>query len=473
MAKQSKHDMMTKTPIPKLVIVLAIPAIITMLITSVYNMADTFFVGLVGDGKIGASAVSIVFSYMAIMQAIGFFFGHGSGNYISKRLGANDNENASKMASTAFFLAFGIGALLLVLGLIFLEPFALLLQANSENLADVKSYLFYILLGSPFIISSFVLNNQLRYQGSAYYGMIGIGIGGLLNIALDPLLIFVCDMGVAGAGLATSLSQFISFVILLIMGTRGENIRIRFRNFAPSKEFLIEITKGGTPSLFRQGLSSVSVICLNGVANAVAGTALVAGMGVAQKIMHFIFSVLLGIGQGFQPICGYNYGAKRYDRVKEAFWFCVKYCTLIVIAVSVLGFFFAEEVAMLINSNPEVCAFAGMALKYQFCTFVTMPFIVMTNMTLQNLSKVIGASVLALIRQGAAYIPLLYILQFMGKTGIYLTQPIADIIALLVALPLMIKTLKELSALEAEQKKIELTDDKKTEETVIGIESEI
>lgn len=449
--KESKHDIMIKTPIPKLVITLAIPAIISMLITSIYNMADTFFVGRIGDGKIAASAVSVVFSYMAIMQAIGFFFGHGSGNYISKKLGAGEPVAASRMASTAFFLSFLIGTLLLVLGLIFLEPFAYLLQANTENILDVKSYLFYILLGSPFIISSFVLNNQLRFQGSAYYGMIGIGIGGVLNIALDPLFIFVFNMGVGGAGLATSLSQFVSFIILLIMGTKGGNIRIRISDFAPCKEFFIEIVKGGTPSLFRQGLSSISVICLNGVANAISGTALVAGMGVAQKIMHFIFSILLGIGQGFQPICGYNYGAKRYDRVKKAYWFCVKTCTVIVAFVSVLGFIFAENVAWLINSNSEVCVYAGMSLRYQFCTFITMPFIVMTNMTLQNLSKVIGASVLALIRQGAAYIPILYTLQFLGEIGIYLTQPIADIIALAVAVPLMIKTLKELTALQKEE----------------------
>ncbi|MBE5731556.1 MAG: MATE family efflux transporter [Clostridiales bacterium] len=438
---------MIKTPIPKLVITLAIPAIITMLITSLYNMADTLFVGRIGDGKIGASAVSVVFSYMAIMQAIGFFFGHGSGNYISKKLGANDTEKAGKMASTAFFLAFSIGVLLLVFGMIFLEPFAYLLQANSENIEDVKSYLFYILMGSPFIITSFVLNNQLRFQGSAYYGMIGIGIGGLLNIALDPLFIFAFNMGVAGAGLATSLSQFISFIILLIMGTRGGNIRIRLSNFAPCREFFIEIVKGGTPSLFRQGLSSVSVICLNGVANAIAGSALVAGMGVAQKIMHFIFSVLLGIGQGFQPICGYNYGAKRYDRVKKAYWFCVKYCTLIVIVASIIGFIFAENIAFLLNSNAEVCNFAGMSLRFQFCSFVLMPFIVMTNMALQNLSRVIGASVLALMRQGAAYIPLLYILQFLGVTGVCLVQPIADVVALIVAIPFMINMMKHLNSM--------------------------
>lgn len=450
MNKQNKHEFMTQTPIGKLLFTLAVPATITMLITSIYNMADTFFVGKIGDGVIGTSAVSIVFSYMAIMQAIGFFFGHGSGNYISKKLGANDKESANKMAATGFFSAFAVGVVLMVFGLIFLEPFAYLLQANEENLGEVKSYLFYILLGSPFIMSSFVLNNQLRFQGSAYYGMIGIGLGGILNIALDPLLIFVFNMGVGGAGLATSISQIVSFTILLIMGTRGGNIRIRIKNFAPSKHLYLEILKGGTPSLFRQSLSSVSVICLNGVADAVAGTALVAGMGVAQKIMHFIFSMLLGIGQGFQPVCGYNYGAKRYDRVKKAYWTCVKFCSILTLIVAVLGFIFAKEFASLINS--EVADIAGVALRYQFVTLIVMPFIVMTNMTLQNLGKVFSASVMALIRQGAAYIPLLYLLQFLGITGVYLTQPIADLVALSLAIPLMIKTLKELTFLENKER---------------------
>lgn len=450
MNKQSKHEFMTQTPIGKLLFTLAVPATITMLITSIYNMADTFFVGKIGDGVIGTSAVSIVFSYMAIMQAIGFFFGHGSGNYISKKLGANDKASANKMAATGFFSAFAVGVVLMVFGLIFLEPFAYLLQANEENIGEVKSYLFYILLGSPFIMSSFVLNNQLRFQGSAYYGMFGIGLGGLLNIALDPLLIFVFNMGVGGAGLATSISQIVSFTILLIMGSRGGNIRIRIKNFTPTKHLYLEILKGGTPSLFRQSLSSVSVICLNGVADAVAGTALVAGMGVAQKIMHFIFSILLGIGQGFQPVCGYNYGAKRYDRVKKAYWTCVKTCTLLTLVVAIFGFIFAKEFASLINS--EVSDIAGIALRYQFVTLIVMPFIIMTNMTLQNLGKVFSASVMALIRQGAAYIPLLYLLQFLGITGVYLTQPIADLVALAIAIPLMVKTLKELTILEKKEK---------------------
>ncbi len=445
--KMSKHEFMTQTPVGKLVVILGIPAIATMLITSVYNMADTFFVGLIGDGTIGTSAVSIVFSYMSILQAIGFFFGHGSGNLISRLLGRQKNEEASVMASVGFFLAFGIGALLLIFGMIFLEPFAKLLQANPDNMEEVKSYLFYILLGSPFIVSSFVLNNQLRFQGSAYYGMVGIGIGAVLNIALDPLFIFTLDMGVGGAGLATSISQIVSFCVLLFMGTRGENIRLRLKNFKPTGAHLVEIVKGGTPSLLRQGLAAVAVMCLNGVAFAISeDNTLVAAMGVSSRIMHFIFSTLLGFGQGFQPLCGYNYGAKRYDRVKAAFWFCIKWCTVVVVVASVLGFIFAPQLASLLNQNEAVYTAAGTALRHQFVVFPLLPFTVLTNMILQNLSRVYGASVLALMRQGAAYIPLLYVMQPFGEFGLFLVQPIADVVAFAVAVPLAVRLLKELTS---------------------------
>lgn len=447
-----KHTLMIQTKIPKLVVVLAIPAMLTMLITSIYNMADTYFVGLIGDGSIGTSAVTVVFSYMSIMQALGFFFGHGSGNYISKKLGGQDYKNANEMASVGFYSAFILGAVFLCLGLLLLEPFALLLQANPENLEDVKSYLIYILLGSPFIMSSFVLNNQLRYQGSAYYGMIGIGIGAIINIGLDPLLIFVLDMGVGGAGLATSISQAISFVVLYAMCKKGGNIKISLSNFKPCWEKYKQIILCGTPSLIRQGFASVATMSLNDVAYEIGGNYLVSGMGVASRIMHFVFSVLLGLGQGFQPICGYNYGAKRYDRVFQAYKFTIISSTVLVSVFSIICFIFAPELASLINNNPEIYSIAGTALRFQFVMLITMPFVVATNMLLQNLGRVFGASALSTIRQGVVYIPILYLFKLLalGKLGVFLAQPVADFIALIVSIPLAILEIKDLIAKQKE-----------------------
>ena len=452
MNEQQKHAYMTQTPIPKLVVVLGIPAMISMLVTSLYNMADTYFVSQIGDKVTAASAVSVVFSFMAIVQAIGFFFGHGSGNYISRALGNKDLDGANKMASVGFFSALIIGTLLLVFGMIFLEPFAWLLQANSENINEVKDYLFYILMGTPFMIPSFVLNNQLRYQGSAYYGMIGIIVGALVNIGLDFVLIFVCNMGVGGAGLATSISQFISFIILLLMGNRGGNIRIRLKDFKFTFERFKHIFIGGTPSLIRQGLSSVSVMCLNSVAFIVGGNLLVTSMGVTQKIMHFIFSVLLGLGQGFQPICGYNYGAKRYDRVLQSFYFALFASMGLVAVFSVICFIIAPNVVSLINSEPNVIVMAGTALRYQLVAFILSPFVVMSNMAHQNLGKLFGASLLAMLRQGLAYIPILYLMQAIGTTGIYLVQPLADLVSFIVSIPFTVILIKEL---KFKQKQIE------------------
>lgn len=451
----NKQIYMTQTKIPKLILVLAIPAMISMLITSIYNMADTYFVGLIGDKVSGTSAVSIVFSYMSIMQALGFFFGHGSGNYISKKLGKGDSKNADEMASVGFFSSFILGSVFLVLGIIFLEPFAVLLQANPENMQDVKSYLFYILLGSPFIMSSFVLNNQLRFQGSAYYGMIGIGIGAIINILLDPLLIFGCNMGVGGAGLATSISQFVSFTVLFVMCKKGGNIKVSFANFKPTWEKYKQIIIGGTPSLIRQGFASVSVMVLSDVAYEVGGNALVAGMGVGARIMHFIFSVLLGIGQGFQPVCGYNYGAKRYDRVLEGYRFTILSSSVLVVIFSVICFIFAPQFAMLLNSDPEVYTIAGTSLRYQFVMFITMPFVVATNMMLQTIGRVVGASLLSTIRQGVIYIPALYLFKLLafGQVGVFLAQPVADFVAFVLAIPFAIMEIKSLLSKNKAQKR--------------------
>lgn len=317
---------LTTTPVPRLITSLAVPTIISMLVTSFYNMADTYFVGKINTQS--TAAVGIVFSVMSIIQAVGFFFGHGSGNYISRKLGAQETESAEKMASTGFFFALFIGAALAVLGLLFLTPLSLALGSTPTILPYTERYLGIILLGTPFMTASLVLNNQIRFQGNAAYAMVGIVSGAVINVVLDPILIFVCDMGISGAALATVVSQICSFILLLYMGRRGGNIRIRYRNFTPTLAFIKEIIGGGTPSLTRQGLASVATILLNVAAGAY-GDAAIAGMSIVTRISMFINAFLIGFGQGFQPVCGFNYGAGLYARVRQGFWFCVK-----------VGFFF-------------------------------------------------------------------------------------------------------------------------------------
>ncbi len=333
-----KRQYMLETPVKKLVCTLAGPTILSMLITSFYNMVDTFFVGKINTQA--TAAVGIVFSLMAIVQAIGFFFGHGSGNYISRKLGAKEIEEAEKMSAVGFFSALAAGTILMLLCLIFVKPLAYALGSTETILPYTVTYLWIILLGAPAMTTSLVLNNQMRFQGSAFYAMIGIVSGAVLNMILDPLLILQCEMGIAGAALATTISQYFSFILLLLMVKKGGNIQIRLTNFKPSLHFYKEMIRGGMPSLCRQGLASLAAICLNHTAG-IYGDAAIAGMSIVSRITMFANSALIGFGQGFQPVCGFNYGAGNYKRVLEAFWFCVRYAFIFLIIVSVTGYGFA------------------------------------------------------------------------------------------------------------------------------------
>ena len=441
-AQEQKYKLMTETPIKPLVCKLAVPTIISMLVTSFYNMADTFFVGRIGTSA--SAAVGIVFSLMAIIQATGFFFGHGSGNYISRALGRQDNESAAQMAATGFFSALIAGLVIMVLGLIFLDPLAIALGSTETILPYAKDYMRIILIGAPFMTSSLVLNNQLRFQGNAVYGMVGITSGAVLNIALDPLLIFVFDMGIAGAALATVISQFVGLCLLWIGSRRGSSIAIRLRNFRPSLMLYQQMTKGGAPSLLRQGLNSVATICLNFSAG-IYGDAAIAGMSIVTRIMQFANSCLIGFGQGFQPVCGFNYGAKKYGRVKEAFWFCGKLSTIVLLVLAIVGFTFSPQIVSIFRDDPEVIAVGKIAMKMQCITFPLAAWIVMCNMMTQTIGKAVRASFLAMARQGLFFIPAVLILpRLFGLFGLEISQAVADVITFALAIPLQRKTLKEM-----------------------------
>lgn len=453
MNQQEKVAYMLKEPVPHLVCQMALPTIISMLVTSFYNMVDTFFVGKINTQATGA--VGVVFSVMAMIQACGFFFGHGSGNFISRRLGAGEFEEANKMAATGFFSAFFAGILLGILGLIFLTPFAKALGSTPTILPYTKDYMRIILIGCPFMMSSFVLNNQLRFQGSASYAMVGIVAGAALNIILDPILIFVCKMGVAGAALATVISQIVSFILLFLMSRKGGNIQIRFKNFTPSAYFYKEIFKGGIPSLCRQGLASVAQICLNRAAGAYGGDfsdAAIAAMSIVSRITMFVNSALIGFGQGFQPVCGMNYGAKKYGRVREAFRFCVKYAAIVLVIMCVVGILFAKPLVTFFRKEDlDVIRIGALALRLQLLVFPLNAWIVMCNMMLQSIGKAAKASVVAAARQGIFFIPLIWILPyFFGLLGVQMCQTWSDICSMLISVPLGVGVLKEMKQMESE-----------------------
>ena len=440
--QEQKYKTMTEAPVKGLIVKLAIPTMISMLVTSFYNMADTFFVGKLGPSATGA--VGVVFSVMAIIQAVGFFFGHGSGNYISRALGAHDVSGAESMAATGFFSALIGGTVIMIGGLLFLEPLALALGSSETILPYAVDYLRWILIGAPYMTASLVLNNQLRFQGNAIYAMIGLVSGAVINIALDPLLIFTFDLGVSGAAIATIVSQLVSFVILLIGIFRSNAIDIRIRNFKPTVERYKIIINGGSPSLFRQGLNSVATICLNVAARAY-GDYAIAGMSIVTRIMQFANSCLIGFGQGFQPVCGFNYGAKKFDRVREGFWFCVKLSTAVLLVLAAACFAFAPAIVSLFQDDPGVIEVGRIALRLQCITFPLAGWIVMSNMMSQTIGKAIPASFLAMARQGLFFIPAVLILpHFLGILGVELSQAVADAITIAVAIPLQLKIMREM-----------------------------
>ncbi len=440
---QDKFTYMTTAPIPKLVTSLAVPTIISMLITAFYNIADTYFVGKINTQA--TAAVGIAFSVMAIIQALGFFFGHGSGNYISRKLGAKDTRSAEKMASTGFFCSLIVGVFVMLLGLLFITPLSKALGSTPTILPYTEKYLGIVLLGAPFMAASLVLNNQMRFQGNAVYAMIGITVGAVINIGLDPLLMFTFGLGISGAAIATVTSQICSFLVLWMMEHRGNNIRISWANFTPTPDMLKEIVQGGTPSLFRQGLSSLATICLNHSAG-MYGDAAIAGMSIVTRICAFINSFVIGFGQGFQPVCGFNYGAGIYERVKSGFWFCVRVGSLFLLVCSAIGFIFAPEIIETFRKgDPAVTAIGTNALRWQLVSLPLCAWIVLCNMMLQTIRKPVPATILAASRQGMFFIPLVWILPlFLGLTGVEITPAIADVCSALLAIPLTRKVLLEM-----------------------------
>ena len=431
---RDNYTFLTEAPVHKVVFTMAIPTIISMLSTSMYNLADTYFVGSINTQSV--AAVGISFAMMAVIQAVGFFYGHGAGNYISRKLGAKEEENARKMAATGFVLSFLTGLVIAILGQLFLTPLCLTLGSTPTILPYTERYLGIILLGAPFMTTSLTLNNMMRFQGNTMYAMKGIMSGVLLNLILAPLLILYFELGITGAAIATLISQCFGCCILFWMTHKGQNIRIHLRNFTPSKTFAKEIIFGGTPSLSRQGLGSIATLVLNVAAGAY-GDAAIAGMSIVTRISFFTYAVVIGLGQGFQPLCGFCYGAKLYNRVKEAYYYCIKCGTIFLAICAVIGFIFSEPIIELFRDDAKVIEVGAMALKWQVISFPLVATIVLTNMLMQTIRKPIRANIVASARSGLFFIPLIFILpHFFGLLGVEMCQAWADFCSFAVAIPI-------------------------------------
>ena len=440
--QDAKFIRMTTRPVGRLVTAMAVPSIVSMLVTGIYNLADTFFIGQINTQSV--AALGIVFSYMVLVQSVAIFFGQGSGNYISRALGRREVDDAEVMAATGLFSSVLTGLILAALSFAFMRPILTLLGSTPTILPYATDYFSFILLGAPFIMGTFTLNNQMRHQGNAMLSMIGIVSGAVLNIALDPVFIFVLGLGIRGAGMATAISQVIGFCIMLGMTGRHGTLPLRFSCFKPTLRRYRDIAAGGLPSLARQGLMSVSAICLNQLASAY-GDGAIAAFSVVSRITMLACAAMIGYGQGFQPVCGFNYGAGNYDRVRKAFWHSCAVSTIYCTVLAVLGWLYADPLVALFRDDAEVIRIGGEVLRYQCYSFPLVGFITLANMYLQNIRKTIPAIIMASARQGIFFLPALFIGHAVwGFTGIEISQALADAGSFLFAVPMVLVALRDM-----------------------------
>ncbi len=456
-----QYKRMTETPVWKLVITLGIPTTISMLITNIYNMADTYFVSTLG--KAAGGAPGIVFSIMAILQAFGFMFGHGAGSHVSRLLGAKNEEKAGKFTTTSLLLSTLCGIVIMICGLAFLEPLMWFLGSNAEILPHAMDYARFIFIAGPAMTASCVFNNVLRYEGKATFAMVGLTSGGLLNILFDYIFVMKMGLGTFGAGLATAISQYISLVILAVPFFMGKTqSKIRFQKGFISFRIVWDIVTTGFPSLIRQGLGSISTAMLN-VQARLYGTAAIAAMGYVSKTVQFIFCVGLGIGQGFQPVSAFNYGAKKYSRVKKGSYVTILFGLVLIGVLATVCYGLAPYIIEFFNSEKdlEITRIGTEALRFNCLVLWVLPFTVVGNMMFQSIGRRLPAILLSALQNGVAFIPMIYLLPHLtekyfgnGLLGLEMAQPVAYVITAAVTLPITVVFLSKLPKDGEDAKKI-------------------
>ena len=434
---ENRKQMMLTEPMSRVIPRMAVPTIVAFLINSIYSLTDTYFVSFLGTNA--TAAVSVNTSLDALIMMAGSLMAIGANSYIARLLGAKDEEKASTVLSTAFYIALVLGLILLVLGMGFMKPMVRLLGATETCEKYAIEYATYVLMAAPFMAGSFVMNQCLRAEGSAVLSMIGMGAGGILNCVLDPIFIFGLDMGVAGASIATAISKVVSFAILIYPYlTKRSLLRISARRCRFNRDIVGQIVSVGSSSMFRSGLSVVSGIILNNIAGGISDAAL-AGIGVANKIMMFPFSIILGFGSGFQPVAGFNWGAKRYDRVMASFRYSAKVAIIGAAVMAALLAVFAEPVIRLFSeTDPEMQRIGALCIRLQSFALPIHGWVAVVNMFCAGLGYAKGAVILATARQGSCFIPVVFIMAALwGSFGVAAVQAVADVLTLLLAVPII------------------------------------
>lgn len=455
-AQEKQLKKMTEEAIPPLVIKLAAPTVISMVMTSIYTMVDTFFVSRLGTSATGA--VGVAFSLMAVIQAVGFTLGMGGGSLVSRYLGEKKQKEAEETASASFYGAAAIGLFVMILGLFLLDPLMRMLGATPTILPYAREYARNILFSAPFMCASLVLGNLLRSQGKTVLSMVGMGVGGLVHIGLDPVFIFGMRMGIAGASLAALVSQILSAALLLWWFLRGKSLVSVSPGRIPRRfPAYWDILKTGFPSFCRHGLAGIATAALNNSA-AVYGDEAVAGVSLAGRLFMFVLSIMIGFGQGFQPAAGYNYGAGLCGRVKQAMRFCILAGTVLLTIFGIAGFIFAPQIlALFRKDDPKVIAIGAFVLRAQCLTLPLQPLTTITAMAFQALGRSFRAAFLSSARQGVFFLPLIFLLpMWLGLLGVEIAQAAADFLTALICIPMLRQFFRELQ--KKEETKREATD---------------
>ncbi|GAA0785725.1 MATE family efflux transporter [Hathewaya limosa] len=440
--KISKYEKLTETPVSKLVINMAIPSTLAMLIGIAYSLADTYFVSKIDTAS--TASVGLAFSFMSVIQAFGLLYGHGSGNYISRMEGEKNKKESSKMAIDGLIISFIVGAIILILGEIYIDKLVYFLGANKSLIPLTKEYLSILLIGAPFMISSLTINTQFRLQGNASLGAIGITMGAIINCILDPILIFSFNLKIKGAAYATIIGEIISFFILVFLSSKKENVKFSFKNFHINKNILKELFGGGLPNFTREIFIGVSLSLLNNRLK-IYGKEYLAAFTIVNRLMLAGTYLMVGLGHGFQPVCVFNYGAKLYKRVEKALKFTLKSAIIFMIFISAIFIIKSDNLISFFTSDYNVITIGSMVLKIQSLSLPLIGYITISGMFLQNIHRFKEATLVTTLRQGFIYIPLILIIpKLFGLEGILWVQPVSDLIAFIIASILTTKNQRRL-----------------------------
>ena len=446
-SQDAKYQEMVESPLEPLIIRMSIPSIVSLLITSIYNLADTYFVGKLGTSATGA--VGIVYPLMTLILALGLMFGKGTGTLMGRQLGRRDVESARRTAAQGVVYVTVLVSVLMAVGLLCIHPLVSLLGATESMREYAVVYARFILLTMPFKAAGTALSCILRFQGFSKRSMYGLGSGAVLNIFLDPLLMFGFGMGFAGAGAATMIGEMVSCMVLLWQCNRRDCIPISLRYFSLYWKGLWEIFSGGFSSLLKNGLSSLASVLLNRAAKPY-GDAAIAAFIVVNRLVHMCQQIYFGIGEGYQTVCSYNYGARRYRRVKAGFWFCIKLGAAL-LAVILVAFLFPEQIISLFRrDDPAVIQYGSVILRAQMATLSLLPVCSTGFVMLQGIGKNRDAAIVGSGRQGLFLVPLILLLpRFFGLAGLIAVQPCSDVLSTILGIVILRPNLKQLDEEES------------------------